>query len=291
VQGTINGYGERTGNCNLTSVIPCVALKLKKTCVPAKSLAKLRELSQFVDEIANFRHNPRQPWVGSAAFAHKGGTHVNAVQKLAASYEHIDPALVGNARNVLVSDLAGRSNILMKAQELGLQLRENTPELKEVLARIKDLEHQGYEFEAAEGSLALLIRRILKHQKLPFTIEGYHVSMRRDGANSICEATVKVRMNGQSAHNVAEGDGPVNALDAALRAGLAKFYPQLRKVELTDYKVRIIDSGTGTAAKTRVLIESTDGKSEWGTVGVSENIIEASLQALVDSMEFALLNK
>jgi 2-isopropylmalate synthase len=291
VQGTINGYGERTGNCSLTSVIPCVALKLKKTCVPAASLRKLKELSQFVDEMANMRHNPRLPWVGSAAFAHKGGTHVNAVQKLTASYEHIDPALVGNARNVLISDLAGRSNIVMKAQELGFKLTNDTPELKPILNRIKELEHEGYEFEAAEGSLALLIGKTLKHREPLFHVDAYHVSMRRDAKESVCEATIKVRVGNKRAQTVAEGDGPVNALDGALRAALAKFYPQLKRVTLTDYKVRILDSDTGTAAKTRVLIESTDGKREWGTVGVSENIIEASLQALVDSMEFALLRK
>jgi 2-isopropylmalate synthase len=248
-------------------------------------------LSQFVDEIANVRHNPRLPWVGSAAFAHKGGTHVNAVQKLTASYEHIDPALVGNARNVLISELAGRSNILMKAHELGFRFRDDMPAVKEILNRLKKLEHQGYEFEAAEASLALRIQEILGKRRLPFKVEAYHVSMRRDSDKSVCEATVKVRMNGQAAHTVAEGDGPVNALDTALRTALAKFYPQLQKVKLTDYKVRIVDTGAGTAAKTRVLIESTDGKHEWGTVGVSENIIEASLQALVDSMEFALMQK
>jgi 2-isopropylmalate synthase len=291
LQGTINGYGERTGNCNLTSVIPCIALKLNKTCVPTASLRKLKELSQFVDEIANLRHNPRQPWVGSAAFAHKGGTHVNAVQKTAASYEHIDPSLVGNARNVLISDLAGRSNIVMKAQELGFRLTNDTPELKAILNRIKELEHEGYEFEAAEASLALLIGRALKHRELPFNVDGYHVSMRRDAKEHICEATVKVRVGKQRAQTVAEGDGPVNALDGALRLALRKFFPQLKKVTLTDYKVRILDSTTGTAAKTRVLIQSSDGKREWGTVGVSENIIEASLQALVDSMEYALLKK
>ena len=291
VQGTVNGYGERTGNCNLVSVIPCVALKMKKTCVPAASLRKLKELSQFVDEIANLRHNPRLPWVGSAAFAHKGGTHVNAVQKLSASYEHIDPALVGNARNVLISDLAGRSNIVMKAQELGFKLTNDTPELKPILNRVKELENQGYEFEAAEGSLALLIGKALKHRDPLFHVDAYHVSMRRDGKESVCEATVKVRVGARRAQTVAEGDGPVNALDGALRAALAKFYPQLKRVTLTDYKVRILDSDTGTAAKTRVLIESTDGKREWGTVGVSGNIIEASLQALVDSMEFALSKK
>jgi 2-isopropylmalate synthase len=291
VQGTINGYGERTGNCNLTSVIPNVALKLKKTCVPESSLAKLKDLSQFVDEIANLRHSPRQPWVGSAAFSHKGGQHVNAVQKLARSYEHIDPALVGNQRTVLISDLAGRSNIVMKAQELGFKVSNDTPELKTILNRIKDLEHKGYEFEAAEGSLALLIRKALKHEEPPFKVEGYEATVRRDRSISVCQATIKVLVNGEAAHTVAEGDGPVNALDSALRSALMKFYPQIKKVQLTDYKVRILDSASGTEAKTRVLIESTDGRREWGTVGVHDNIIEASLQALVDSMEYALIKK
>ncbi len=288
IQGTINGYGERTGNCNLISVIPNVSLKLGLSCVPEKSLPLLQDLSQFVDEIANIRHNPRQPWVGSAAFSHKGGTHVNAVQKLASSYEHVDPSKVGNSRRVLVSDLAGRSNIVLKAQELGFKVTNETPELRSILTRIKELEHEGYEFEAAEGSLALVIRRILKHQEPPFKVEGYHVSMRRQGSNSACEATVKVRVGEDLAHTVAEGDGPVNALDSALRAALSGFFPHLKKVKLTDYKVRILDTATGTAAKTRVLIESTNGKSEWGTVGCNENIIDASLQALVDSMEYAL---
>jgi len=289
VQGTINGYGERTGNCNLTSVIPNVALKLKKSCLPESSLAKLRELSQYVDEIANLRHNPRQPWVGAAAFSHKGGTHVNAVQKVSQSYEHIDPAVVGNTRRVLISDLAGRSNIVLKAEELGFKISNDTPELKAILTRIKALEHEGYEFEAAEGSLALVIRKILRHQEPPFVVQGYHVSMRREGTDSVCEATIKVRVGEAIAHTVAEGDGPVNALDSALRTALVKFYPQLETVKLTDYKVRILESATGTASKTRVLIESTDGKTEWGTVGASLNIIEASLQALVDSMEYRLL--
>lgn len=291
VQGTINGYGERTGNCNLTSVIPSLALKMGKKCLPKEAIAKLKEVSQFVDEIANIRHDPRQPWVGSAAFAHKGGTHVNAVQKVIRSYEHIDPALVGNTRRVLISDLAGRSNILMKAQELGFKIDSETPEVKNILARVKELEHEGWEFEAAEASLALLIRKTLKHEDALFRVDAYHVSMRRDTTASVCEATIKVRVGEKRAHMVAEGDGPVNALDSALRAALIKFYPQLEQVRLTDYKVRILDSATGTASKTRVLIETTDGKQEWGTVGVSENIIEASLQALVDSVEYALTKK
>jgi 2-isopropylmalate synthase len=288
VQGTINGYGERTGNCNLTSVIPNLALKLHLRCIPEASLSKLRELSDFVDEIANLRHDPRQPWVGSAAFAHKGGTHVNAVQKVIHSYEHVNPELVGNTRRILISDLAGRSNIVMKARELGFDLSNDTPELKTILNRIKELEHQGYEFEAAEGSLSLLIRKALKHEHAAFKVDGYHVSMRRDGQVSNCEATVKIRVGEKRAHTVADGDGPVNALDAALRAGLVKFFPALQNVHLTDYKVRIIDSGTGTAARTRVLLQSSNGNEEWSTVGVSENIVEASLQALVDSIEVAL---
>jgi len=292
VQGTVNGYGERTGNCNLISVIPLVHFKMKKSCVPAKSLPKLKELSGFVDEVANIRHNPRLPWVGSAAFAHKGGTHVNAVQKLASSYEHINPELVGNARNILISDLAGRSNIVMKAQSLGFKLTNDTPELRSILEAIKQREHEGYEYEAASASMSLLIRGILTHNpELLFTVDKYHVSMRRDDKQSICEATVRVRVGKKIHDEVAEGDGPVNALDSALRHALAKSFPKLKKITLTDYKVRIIDGVAGTGAKTRVLITSTDGKSEWGTVGVSENIIEASLEALVDSMEFALLKK
>ena len=289
VQGTLNGYGERTGNCNLTSIMPILEFKYRTPSVPPESLAQLKELSQFLDETANVRPNPRLPWVGAAAFSHKGGTHVNAVQKVIRSYEHIDPALVGNARHVLISDLAGRSNIVMKARELGFDVTNSTPQLREMLARIKELEHQGYEFEAADGSLALLIRQALAERIRPFVVEAYHVSLRREADTSVCEATVKVRVGKELAHTVADGDGPVNALDAALRAALVKFYRQLEQVRLTDYKVRIIDSRSGTAAKTRVLIASTDGTSEWGTVGVNENIVEASLHALVDSFEHALV--
>lgn len=291
VQGTINGYGERTGNCSLTSVIPLVHFKMKKLGVPAKSLPKLKELSEFVDEIANVRHDPRQPWVGQTAFAHKGGMHVSAIGRLARSYEHINPEAIGNFRRVLISDMSGRTNIVVKAAELGFKLTTEMPELKTITARIKQLESEGYEYEAAEGSLALLIGKTLAHRELPFMVNAYHVSMRRDGKDNICEATVKVSVGDKRAHTVAEGDGPVNALDGALRSALGEFFPQLRKITLIDYKVRILDTAIGTAAKTRVLIQSTDGKREWGTVGVSENIIEASLQALVDSMEFALLKK
>ena len=292
VQGTINGYGERTGNCSLTSIIPLVHFKLKKRGVPASSLIKLKELSEFVDEIANMRHDTRRPWVGQTAFAHKGGMHVHAIDRVARSYEHINPEAVGNFRRVLVSDMSGRTNVLLKAEELGFKLAPETPELKTITARIKELESHGYEYEAAEASLALLIRGVLDHNpELLFTVDAYHVSMRGNGKESVCEATVKVRVGESIHHTVAEGDGPVNALDGALRSALAKSFPKLQKVTLTDYKVRIIDTAIGTAAKTRVLIQSTDGKREWGTVGVSENIITASLQALVDSMEYALLKR
>jgi 2-isopropylmalate synthase len=291
VQGTINGFGERTGNCNLISVIPTLQLKMGLTATPAGSLPKLKELSEFVNEVANVRHDIRAPWVGATAFAHKGGMHVHAIERVARSYEHVNPESVGNFRRVLVSDMSGRTNILLKARELGYKLSSDAPEARAITAKVKELEARGYEYEAAEGSLALLIGRALKHREPSFSVETYHVSMRRDKMESICEATIRVRVGGEVAHTVAEGDGPVNALDAALRRALVKFFPPLKSVALTDYKVRIINGSTGTAAKTRVLITSSAGKREWGTVGVSENIIEASLEALVDSMEFALLKK
>ncbi len=292
VQGTINGIGERTGNCNLISVMPTLELKLGLRCLPPKSLPKLKELSEYVDEVANLRHDPRAPWVGKTAFAHKGGMHVHAIDRVARSYEHINPAAVGNFRRVLVSDMSGRTNILLKAAELGFKLPSDAPETREITAKVKEMEGAGYEFEAAEASLFLLIRGTLDHNpELLFTVDDFHVSMRGNRKTSTNEATVKVRVGDEVHHEVAEGDGPVNALDGALRRALAKSFPQLKKVTLTDYKVRILDGVAGTAAKTRVLITSTDGKREWGTVGVSENIIEASLQALVDSMEFALLKK
>jgi 2-isopropylmalate synthase len=291
VQGTINGFGERTGNCNLISVIPTLQLKMGFSAVPKTSLPKLKELSEFVNEVANVRHDVRAPWVGQTAFAHKGGMHVHAIERVARSYEHVNPEAVGNFRRVLVSDMSGRTNILLKAKELGYKLDSEAPETRAITDKVKELEARGYEFEAAEGSLALLISQTLKHRDPSFRIETYHVSMRRDNEVSMCEATVRVRVGDEIAHTVADGDGPVNALDAALRRALVKFFPSLKAVELTDYKVRIINGTTGTAAKTRVLITSSDAKREWGTVGVSENIIEASLEALVDSMEYALLKK
>lgn len=291
VQGTVNGYGERTGNCNLSSIIPTLQLKARKQCVPDKSIPRLVELSRFVAEVANMQPDPRQPWVGSSAFAHKGGMHVNAVQKVSQSFEHASPEAVGNNRRILVGGLSGRSNIVMKAEELGFKIGNDNPALGTILATIKELEHQGFEFEAAEGSLALLIGRILKPYTDPFDVEGFHVSNRSDHGKSICQASVKVRVGDKLEHTVDDGDGPVNALDGALRKALCGFFPPLRRVRLTDYKVRVLQNGgqgTGTAVKTRVLTRFSHGRKEWGTVGVHDNIIEASLTALKEGMAFAL---
>ncbi len=289
VQGTINGYGERVGNCNLITVAANLQLKMDTSVVP--DLARLRDLSLFVDELANVPHNIRAPYVGSAAFTHKGGQHVHAVQKLARSYEHVDPGVIGNQRITVVSDLSGQSNILVKAKELGFDLQKGAPEVSEILTRVKQLENDGYEFEAAEGSLALLIQKTLQHHKPMWNLLEYHTSFRRSGTGSCntCEATVKLHVDGVEHYTVAAGDGPVNALDAALRDALRSFYPQIDAVKLQDYKVRILDGKNGTAARTRVLIESTDGHESWGTVGVSDNIIEASYLALADSLEFKLI--
>jgi 2-isopropylmalate synthase len=291
VQGTINGYGERVGNCDLVTVMANLQLKMNTPVVP--HLADLRELSLFVDELANTAHNIRAPYVGTAAFTHKGGQHVHAVQKLASSYEHVDPALVGNARIISISDLSGQSNVLVKAEELGFKLEKGTPEVAEILREVKRLESEGYEYEAADASFQLLIQRLLKKHKPAFELREYHTTFRRTGcelsnACNTCEATVKVRVNGVDEYTVAEGDGPVNALDSALRAALHPFYPQIDIIKLEDYKVRIIGGQKGTAARTRVLIVSTDGHKSWGTVGVSDNIIEASWLALVDSIEYYL---
>jgi 2-isopropylmalate synthase len=217
--------------------------------------------------------------------------HVHAIDRVARSYEHINPEVVGNHRRVLISDMSGRTNILMKAVELGFKLEPEAQETRAITAEVKRLEGLGFEYEAAEGSLALLIRKILKHRAPHFSIETYHVSMRRDRAASVCQASVKIQVDGQTELTIAEGDGPVNALDGAMREALVKFFPRLKKVRLQDYKVRILDSTAGTGARTRVLIESSDGKEEWGTVGVHDNIIEASLQALCDSFEYALLRQ
>ncbi len=289
VQGTINGYGERVGNCNLITAIANLQLKMGIPVAP--DLSKLRELSLFVDELANVVHDFRAPFVGASAFTHKGGLHVHAVQKLARTYEHIDPALVGNRQNIVISDMSGQSNILAKAAALGFELKKGTPEVAEILQRVKRLENEGYEFEAAEASLALLIKKVLQHHRPMWELLEYHTTYRRSGTGACdtCEATVKLRVNDVNEYTVAEGDGPVNALDAALRKALRPFYTQIDSVRLEDYKVRIIGGQLGTGARTRVLIVSTDGKNSWGTVGVSDNIIEASWLALTDSLEYKLL--
>lgn len=291
VQGTINGYGERVGNCNLTSVIPILQLKMGIEVVP--QIDQLRDLSMFVDDLANCAHNTRAPYVGAAAFAHKGGMHVNAVQKVAHSFEHIRPEIVGNHQRILVSELSGQSNVLMKAEELGIPLGKGSEEARAILQKLKELEQEGYEFEAAEASFELLIRQQLATYRPFFKLHEYHCTFRRDGDRNYetCAATVKLSVDGHLEYMVAEGDGPVNALDAALRKALRPFYPIIDEMELEDYKVRIVDSHLGTAAKTRVLILSSDHHDSWGTVGVSYNIIQASWRALVDSIEYFLMRR
>jgi 2-isopropylmalate synthase len=288
VQGTINGYGERVGNCNLTTVMP--NLQIKMGIDLGLDLSRLRELSHFVDELANVPHHLRAPYVGDAAFTHKGGLHVHAVQKLARSYEHVDPSLVGNSRVITISDMSGQSNVIVKAETLGFKFQKGSPDVARILSEVKRLESEGYEFESAEGSFELLIRKALGLNSSLFDLKEYHCSFRRsgDGRWDKCEATVKLSVGEVKEYTVEEGDGPVNALDAALRKALRPFYPEIDRISLEDYKVRIINGQKGTSARTRVLIVSTDGHDSWGTVGVSDNIIEASWLALVDSLEYKL---
>ena len=293
VQGTINGLGERCGNANLCSIIPNLELKLGFSTLPEGQLKYLTEVSQFVFELANLRPNTRLPYVGKSAFAHKGGVHVDAIRKRIESYEHVVPETVGNRRRVLISDLSGGGNILMRAAEHNIKLDRKSPEVKNILSTLKQLESEGYEFEAAGASFELLMQRILEKHSPFFELDGFRVIVEKRGHDAPClsEATIKVNVGGEAEITAAEGDGPVDALDKALRKALNRFYPQISSVHLRDYKVRIVDSEAGTAAKTRVLIESSDGKRIWGTVGVSENIIEASWQALVDSVEHKLYSE
>jgi 2-isopropylmalate synthase len=288
VQGTANGYGERVGNANMTTILPNLVLKMGRTAHCAANLAQLRDLSLFFDELANLRPDPKAPFVGQSAFAHKGGLHANAAQKVARSYEHIDPALVGNRTRVLVSDMAGRSSLALKARELGIELDERRPEMKGLIEELKEREFRGYEYEAADASFRLLVARHLGQQKAFFEVEGYRVIIERHGGELWAEATVKVRVNGETVHTVAEDIGPVGALDKALRLALERTYPTLREVGLRDYKVRILEGSNGAGARTRVLIESGDGARIWGTVGVSDNIIDASWEALRESVEYKL---
>jgi 2-isopropylmalate synthase len=291
VQGTINGYGERCGNADLIPIIAGLALKKGKRCLPDGNLQHLTSLAHFVAEVANFVPDPRQPYVGRSVFAHKGGVHVSALLREKTTYEHIDPTLVGNTTRVLISELSGQSNVFAKVEEAGLNHEELPGKTKAILDQVKDLENQGYQFEAAEGSFEILTRKILGTHKKFFDLEGFRVIIEKRGPNEEClsEATIKVRVKDKRWHTAADGDGPVNALDRALRKALREKYPQLAAIHLVDYKVRVLDAQAGTAAKVRVLINSAEGENNWSTIGVSENIIEASWQALVDSIEYKLL--
>jgi 2-isopropylmalate synthase len=290
VQGTVNGFGERCGNANLISIIPNLALKLGIQAIPDPGLRELREVARYASELANRTPWQHQPFVGDSAFAHKAGMHVSAVLKHPETYEHVSPDLVGNRRRVLVSELSGKSNILWKAQEYGLDLGKDTPETRRILETLKSLEDEGYLFEGAEASFELLMERALGNHRTWFELEGYRVTVeaRQGDREPFAEATVRLRVKGIAEHTAATGNGPVNALDHALRKALEEFYPHLREMTLIDYKVRILDEFKGTAAKTRVLITSGDGEDTWGTVGVAHNIIDASWLALVDSIEYKL---
>jgi 2-isopropylmalate synthase len=289
IQGTINGYGERCGNANLVSIIPDIQLKMGHELVPPEKLHQLTDLSHYVSELANLNPDSHQPFVGSSAFAHKGGTHVNAVVKYVMSYQHIDPTLVGNETRVLVSELSGKDNIAVKRKEFGLEGLSREEE-RAVLQQIKELENAGFAFESAEASVDLLLRRQRQEYLAPFEMIDYTTNVEyRTGRGTFSEATVKVKVGDDIFHEVAEGNGPVNALNLALRKAIQQFYPRLSAVHLKDYKVRILNSENGTGAVVRVLIDSTDGERSWTVVGASTNIIEASWIALSDSMEYFLL--
>jgi 2-isopropylmalate synthase len=288
VQGTINGYGERCGNANLCAIIPDLEIKLGRQCLPEGKLANLYEVAHFVAEVANLAPDEHAAYVGKSAFAHKGGIHVAAMRRNERSYQHVDPALVGNEMRVVVSELSGRGNLLSKAEEFGLG-DESAAGVTDVLNEIKTLEAQGFSFEAAEASVALMLRRQQPGYRQPFELIDFAVIVEhRRGRGIFAEATVKVRVNGEVQHTVAEGNGPVNALDAALRKALVTHYPAIAHFHLADYKVRILDGDNGTAATTRVLIDTQNGAQRWSTVGASPNIIEASWRALADAVEYGL---
>jgi len=293
VQGTINGYGERCGNANLCSIIPALKVKLGRECISDDQLKNLREVSRFVNELANIPHDKHQPYVGDSAFAHKGGIHVSAIRKNPLTYEHFSPELVGNRQRVLVSDQAGQSNILAKAAEYKIDLRSKEQVTQKILSDLKDLENKGFQFEGAEGSFEILMKKALGKHRRFFELMGFRVIVekRAEDEPPISEATIMIRVGDRVEHTAALGNGPVNALDNALRKALEKLYPRLKEVKLVDFKVRILSSIHGTKAATRVLIESQDMSDKWGTVGVSENIIQASWQALVDSIEYKLLKE
>ncbi len=289
VQGTINGLGERCGNANLCSIIPNLKLKLNIDCITDEQLARLQEVSRFVYELANLQPRNHQPYVGRSAFAHKGGVHVSAIRKRPETYQHVPPELVGNVQRFLISDLAGRSSVLQKAKEFKINISSKDPVVHNILEQLKYLESEGFQFEGAEASFELLMLEALGKKQKYFELIGFRViNERREGEHPVCEATIMVDVEGNIEHTAALGNGPVNALDNALRKSLERFYPQLRETSLIDYKVRVLSSGEGTGSKVRVLVETGDKKYKWGTVGVSENIIEASWQALVDGINYKL---
>ncbi|MDN5277633.1 MAG: 2-isopropylmalate synthase [Clostridiales bacterium] len=292
VQGTFNGYGERCGNANLCTIIPNLQLKRNFYCVPPQSIAGLTSVSRYISELANMAPNERDPYVGNCAFAHKGGMHVDAILKNPASFEHVPPESVGNERRILMSEVAGRSTILGKIQKVAPWVTKSSLEVQKIIDELKRLEHEGYQFEGAESSFELLVRRALGKDHKFFEVKDFRVLCEEPWQGDYsASAIIKVRVDGVEEVTAAEGDGPVNALDKALRKALEVFYPQLKKMRLTDYKVRVLDTSKATAAKVRVHIESTDGERVWGTVGVSTNIIEASWNALVDSIEYFLYNE
>jgi len=288
-QGTVNGFGERCGNANLITIICNLQLKMQKRCLSDDHLSQLSKLAHYVSDVANIPPVPYSPYVGRSAFAHKGGVHVSAIAKNASAYEHIKPELVGNQQRVLVSDLAGKSNIEYKAREMGIDLGADESTSKKIVMEIKNLEDEGYQFDAAEGSLALLIKKITGEFKDPFALESFQVvNSKTDATPSQCHATVKVSVGDEEELTAAEGNGPINALDNALRKALTKFYPQIGGMHLVDFKVRIIEGSEGTAAKVRVLLDSRDDHDFWSTIGVSTNVIDAGWYALVDSIQFKL---
>lgn len=291
VHGTVNGIGERCGNANLVSVIPNLKLKMGMDCVTGEQLKKLREVSHFVDELANRKPFGNQAYVGDSAFAHKGGVHVSAILKNRKTYEHIEPEWIGNRRRVLVSDLSGQANVVYKAKEFGLELNPKDPSMKKIVHRVKEMENKGYQFEGAEASFEILMARALKKYRPFFKLIGFRVVDQRTpkSRSPISEAHLQIEVDGKKEITKATGVGPVHALDHALRKALERFYPAIKDVQLVDYKVRVLPAGKGTSSQVRVLIESRDKKGTWGTVGVSPNIIEASWEALVDALEYKLM--
>lgn len=289
VQGTINGLGERCGNANLISIIPALSLKMGYLTIPEKSLKKLTEISHYIYEIANIVPPDNQPYTGKNAFAHKAGVHADAMLKDERSYEHINPEIIGNTRRILITDQAGTSSLIYKAKEMGFNLNKEDQKTRDLIIKIKKLESEGYEFEAADASLFIFLKKNLSDYKPFFELKGLRVINEEREGELFTEATIKIKVKDLFEHTAAEGNGPVNALDNALRKALIKFYPNIKTMQLVDFKVRVIDGTEGTAAKVRVLIETKDKKDIWTTVGVSENVIEASWKALVDSIEYKLL--